>query len=69
LEIKGRQIEKKNEKNVVANEKNVVANEKNVVPRRFAMPLGPNFAAQKMSKRRNGMAKRFRGPPSRFRAG
>jgi hypothetical protein len=30
--------------------------------RRFAMPFGPNFTALKTSKRRIGMAKRFRVP-------
>jgi hypothetical protein len=34
--------------------------------RRFAMPFGPIVIAFKTSKRRNGMAKIIRGPPSRF---
>ncbi len=34
----------------------------------FGMPFGLDFAALKTPKRRNGMAKRFRGPTCRFRA-
>ncbi len=37
--------------------------------RRVAMPFKSDFPALKASKRRNGMTKRFRAPPSRCRAG